>query len=635
MMYVRYQMPAAAVLLLCGMIARAAAQTTGVYWEDFETRTSFPEWSTVATDPTYQNPIRTDRTPNGSRRFLGQFGAQTVTLSLPNLQPHDTVIVEFDWFIIGSMDGLDSFYADSFAIAEPNAGYYYCTSFSNFALTPPEPQARQAYPGTCGNGNFPAETGASERGTLGYHFDRANDAVYHMRLVIPHAFPNLALEITGNGLQQLYDESWGVDNVKVTLHAFHPGISAAAAMQFNAAPCAGGVDDTLWVHSTGVLPLSIDSAVITGSGGPFGIQAFSVVEPALPATVPPGDSIPVVVRRVVSPAGSYAATLRLVSNASPEGFQVDLTAVLQPDTPRVAMQKVSCGVPTFTVNDTCGLAAVALGPGSDNVAIETDPPPPATQTQARLRLLDPAKPGRYVLVANGVEVASGTIDFTAALEAPAILQASAFGADGCGTVTVHNRQSAGIWIDAAWMRRNIAFSIPPAQLPLWIPPGESRDLIVCYQPGIDAEPGAGDTLVLHMACDSMAILLEGLSQPAFSGSGSNCNATIGFRPAGTAKPVVLVRTPVLEPDGSAISVVIERAAPLAAPDEELTVNVVDMLGRPVSSAATLHPATSVRDGVRSSVCTYRALLGGCPSGPYMLVIAAPDGPVVRPFLLVR
>ena len=65
-----------------------------VYVSDFEGEVG-GEWSDQ----------KTDVTPVGARRFLGQFGNKTVTLTLSNLPSHGEVHLSFDLFIIRSWDG--------------------------------------------------------------------------------------------------------------------------------------------------------------------------------------------------------------------------------------------------------------------------------------------------------------------------------------------------------------------------------------------------------------------------------------------------------------------------------------------------------------------------------------------------
>jgi len=49
------------------------------------------------------------------------------------------------------------------------------------------------------------------------YFNNYGDSVYLLKFTIPHTANNLALQFSASGLQEIYDESWGLDNVLVTV----------------------------------------------------------------------------------------------------------------------------------------------------------------------------------------------------------------------------------------------------------------------------------------------------------------------------------------------------------------------------------------------------------------------------------
>ena len=203
-----------------------------VYQQDFEGVVG-SEWC--------NNKVET--TPQGARKFLGQFGNHTACLTLNGLPPHSRAEVSLDLYIIRSWNGnmepaqaadtagaemwlkalRDPFFA-ALEIGSPigpdrwqvlaNGFSRMMTTFSNWVF------ARQAYPGAYPGGDYAMRTGAVENNTLGYIAqDVPMDAVYHLDLSIPHNSGTLYLEFKGLGLQDLADESWGLDNLKVTLRA--------------------------------------------------------------------------------------------------------------------------------------------------------------------------------------------------------------------------------------------------------------------------------------------------------------------------------------------------------------------------------------------------------------------------------
>jgi len=75
---------------------------------------------------------------------------------------------------------------------------------------------RTTFPG----GVHPAQTGATEKNTLGYTFTTSTgpavvDSVYHLTYTFAHSSSSLELDF--NSLQnEGANEFWGLDNVKVT-----------------------------------------------------------------------------------------------------------------------------------------------------------------------------------------------------------------------------------------------------------------------------------------------------------------------------------------------------------------------------------------------------------------------------------
>jgi hypothetical protein len=86
------------------------------------------------------------------------------------------------------------------------------TTFSNN----PAQIIDQAYPAQYGMGEFPGQTGAMAVNTLCYTFNgRPMDATYHLVQAVSHQGSTLTLDFSGFNLQELTNESWGLDNVAV------------------------------------------------------------------------------------------------------------------------------------------------------------------------------------------------------------------------------------------------------------------------------------------------------------------------------------------------------------------------------------------------------------------------------------
>jgi len=178
-----------------------------VYSDDFEGEKS-GQWS----DSRYAT------TPSG-RNFLGEFAKfDGTSLTVDNLPSHTSATVSFDLFIIRSWDGNNTRDGpDIWELSVAGGSTLLRTTFSN---AEPNFAHAQAFPSTFPGGDNYAGTGA-ERNTLGYYF-RSNplDSVYHLEFPFPHSASSLTLNFSASGSGAEFgigDESWGLDNVKVSV----------------------------------------------------------------------------------------------------------------------------------------------------------------------------------------------------------------------------------------------------------------------------------------------------------------------------------------------------------------------------------------------------------------------------------
>lgn len=196
-----------------GLAGFAEAQTLHLYSSDFSTDET-GGWTTDVTNSRWQRPVAVSTTPDGVQRFLGEFGNQTVRLTLRDLPPHDSLTVSFDLFILRSWDGntdpdLWSFSVDDSLLMR--------TTFSN--VTYP-----QAFPGTWPNTRADARMGAAANNSLGFTwneptvYDGPLDSYYRLTFTLPHSASTATLSFAA----QLKDvrpvmsnESWGLDNIVV------------------------------------------------------------------------------------------------------------------------------------------------------------------------------------------------------------------------------------------------------------------------------------------------------------------------------------------------------------------------------------------------------------------------------------
>jgi subtilase family serine protease/methionine-rich copper-binding protein CopC/type 1 glutamine amidotransferase len=151
------------------------------YFADFQSGVG-AEWSTNVTD----NSSAT------FTRFLGRFNHSSATLTLPTV-PGRAYALEFDLMIIDSWDGGASDYLN----VDVAGSQVFHHTFNQFG-------GAQTYPGT------PAVSGQN------YGWSGWNDSIYR-RISIPFvaSSTSTAIRFYDSGLQELSDESWGLDNVRV------------------------------------------------------------------------------------------------------------------------------------------------------------------------------------------------------------------------------------------------------------------------------------------------------------------------------------------------------------------------------------------------------------------------------------
>lgn len=213
----------------CWFSLPASAAT--VYFNDFQ-GTIGSEWSdsSVASAP---NPAY-----GGNRLFLGEFGNETVSLSLNGLSAHGFATVSFSLYLIRSWDGNDTtvvndpFGPDIWSLGVAGGPTLLSATFSSgnpagqsyhgqFSLPGTQPSCSAYASWTGPAGSYAPLSGANECYSLGYTFsspdvtNEAMDSVYNLSFTFAHNASDLVLNFSANGLQGIGDESWGLDNVMV------------------------------------------------------------------------------------------------------------------------------------------------------------------------------------------------------------------------------------------------------------------------------------------------------------------------------------------------------------------------------------------------------------------------------------
>jgi hypothetical protein len=245
--------------------ARLTVQPSGLvpfYSADFEAGAG-REWT----------PDMASNSPTGIG-YMGQFGPQTVSLTLTNFPALAVGYVAFDLYIFNTWDGNSVTNGpDYWKLAVGGGATLINTTFSG------NQGENQSYPWPFGMGDFPWCTAAVGINLVGY--PQANggsafiaDSVYHLQFAFTNVATNLVLNFSASDLQSLSDESWGLDNVQVYLDG-HSGdgwpVVATTTSPPNQILLAGESTD-LSVTAAGAAPLGYqwlkNGTPVPGANGP-------------------------------------------------------------------------------------------------------------------------------------------------------------------------------------------------------------------------------------------------------------------------------------------------------------------------------------------------------------------------------
>jgi hypothetical protein len=242
--FVERRLPTPLVLATVVLLARVpAAGAQVIYFNDFNgpPGSSYPEWtSSPITYASTANPpgagtlppavVTNVQSPNGTQRFLGEFGGptigqtsdpgynhtrvdQTITLTLNNLPRHSALQVAFDLYILKSWDGNSPAYgADRLSLSVAGGPTLFDTTFSNNPKIATD-GSYQDYPLL----HSLPQAGASAVNSFGYSF--FGDSTYWLDFTFAHSSSTVTLDFRSSLFEGKVtdDESWGLDNVRVSI----------------------------------------------------------------------------------------------------------------------------------------------------------------------------------------------------------------------------------------------------------------------------------------------------------------------------------------------------------------------------------------------------------------------------------
>lgn len=210
-------------LALLGLASVGMAQS---YSEDFQGTGPFNFWS----------PINVATAPTGER-FVGRLANDDLVefnvgdaLGLMNPAETYTYTVSFDLYGIGSLDGNDPSVGEKFFFGLQDGTTIFNESISLW------PGYNQSFGGQgVPSGDYVGRTGAAANNTLmlnDYVLDSIGDSTYNLSFTFDATGP-VVLRWAAQGAQNVDDESFGVDNVKVSAVP-EPGTIAALGLGLGA-----------------------------------------------------------------------------------------------------------------------------------------------------------------------------------------------------------------------------------------------------------------------------------------------------------------------------------------------------------------------------------------------------------------
>ena len=149
------------------------------------------------------------------------------------LPAHDFLDITFDLLILRSWDGSVEVGSDNRPgrlgpdIVRANLLDGPTLLYTTFSNRPDDPGFESAskfqnFPSPVAGDHLAPQTGAAAKNSLGYNYPWPGapqpfpmDATYHIHLIVPHNAAGATLQLTGAGLQDIIDESWGVTNLVV------------------------------------------------------------------------------------------------------------------------------------------------------------------------------------------------------------------------------------------------------------------------------------------------------------------------------------------------------------------------------------------------------------------------------------
>ncbi|MBU3740987.1 MAG: T9SS type A sorting domain-containing protein [Candidatus Kapabacteria bacterium] len=382
--------------------------------------------------------------------------------------------------------------------------------------------------------------------------------------------------------------------------------------------------DTIRLANYGRFAQTITTLAFT-SGTPVNITT--------PYVLKPGDTVDVITCRRYDTAGvrSDKLVLALASDnraCATDGVDYTIKAKTDEQFPRVTRSQDSCArdVQILVRDDDAadfGLEYVRVVDSltkNCNVNVVDNMP---LSRQITFSIIDPYDDAMYYVEAsdsagNRQVIADTIYGFTlemAGVRGPtrdSLALSKGIGGLDCHVVPVRNYGIGTITLDRIFMAQNRRFSMPPGQFPIVLRPGDSADLVICYEPTELADAADRDSLVLTRNCLPIRLDVYGQAVPAAIEGVSRCDVPI---------EITILRSSVALPMPASSDVTFALSVPITGGQ----VRLINVAG--IEVARHDIPFGTPTRALRMDV-------SDIPDGVYSAVIAAP-GTTITARVVVR
>lgn len=207
-----------------------------------------------------------------------------------------------------------------------------------------------------------------------------------------------------------------------------------------------------------------------------------------------------------------------------------------------------------------------------------------------------------------IEQMTNTVEISAEGQSLEI-DSTVFGYLRCVDIEIKNITDETVMLDDAKLVRNSAFSIPPSQLPLEIPPRGSVPLKICYKPQNDG--AESDTLSIEDFCDAHLLPLLAVGMENLYVGDSRCRVTLRAQTDIASSGAFLMLRPYPNPSGGKVEFryeLLEEAHVKLTLENALGGRVATLVDAKLAEGA--HSAAFDAENLPSGVYFYKLSAGG-------------------------